>query len=87
MFQIFSCTLWYADEYWYYATAILVISIGSIALTTYSTRKVRFPAYMHICWDFFLGFAVHHIVLQFSSVNNHYRFCNEPPNLLLYETI
>lgn len=40
MFQIFSCALWYADEYEYYASAILIISIGSIALTTYSTRKV-----------------------------------------------
>lgn len=40
IFQIFSCTLWYIDEYEYYASCIVFISVVSITATVYETRKV-----------------------------------------------
>jgi len=40
IFQIFSCSLWYADEYEYYASCIVLISTISITVTIYQTRKV-----------------------------------------------
>jgi len=39
VFQVFSVCLWYADNYWLYATAILVTSILSLSLALYNTRK------------------------------------------------
>ncbi|KAM9855577.1 polyamine-transporting ATPase 13A2 isoform 2-T3 [Aulostomus maculatus] len=39
MFQIFSITLWMIDEYYYYATCIFVISLLSISISLYETRK------------------------------------------------
>lgn len=41
IFQVFSCSLWFADEYYYYAGTIVFISIVSIIATIYETRKVR----------------------------------------------
>lgn len=41
VFQVFSMTLWYVDDYWIYATCILVISTLSIIITTWSTRKFQ----------------------------------------------
>jgi P-type E1-E2 ATPase len=38
IFQIFSITLWYWDEYWSYATCILVVSVMSISYSLYQTR-------------------------------------------------
>ncbi|CAJ0587354.1 unnamed protein product, partial [Mesorhabditis spiculigera] len=39
IFQLFSVSLWYWDEYIYYATVIVVISLGSITLDVYQTRS------------------------------------------------
>ncbi|XP_045161334.2 polyamine-transporting ATPase 13A3-like isoform X2 [Mercenaria mercenaria] len=41
IFQIFSCSLWFADEYYYYAGCIVFISIVSIIATIYQTRKMQ----------------------------------------------
>lgn len=47
IFQMFSCGIWFADEYYYYASCIVVISVVSISATIYQTRKVRW------WWTFF----------------------------------
>ncbi|XP_015243066.1 PREDICTED: probable cation-transporting ATPase 13A2 isoform X1 [Cyprinodon variegatus] len=39
IFQIFSITLWTIDEYYYYALCIFIISVISISLSLYETRK------------------------------------------------
>lgn len=41
IFQLFSCCLWYADEYYYYASAIVLISLISITVTIYQTRQMQ----------------------------------------------
>ncbi|XP_069105845.1 polyamine-transporting ATPase 13A3-like [Argopecten irradians] len=41
IFQVFSCSLWYADEYYYYASCIVLMSIISITLFIYQTRKMQ----------------------------------------------
>ena len=38
VFQIFSISFWYADDYWMYATAILVTSVVSLSSALYQTR-------------------------------------------------
>ncbi|CAH8492371.1 unnamed protein product [Heterobilharzia americana] len=38
-FQIFSCILWYSDEYWMYATCIVVISVMSLSWEVYELRN------------------------------------------------
>ena len=40
VFQIASVILWLADEYYYYAIAIIVMSVGGIVSAVYQTRKV-----------------------------------------------
>ena len=37
IFQIFSVALWMWDEYYYYASCILIISTGSVFLSLYET--------------------------------------------------
>lgn len=39
IFQIFSVTLWIYQEYIYYSVAIIVVSLGSIIVSIYQTRK------------------------------------------------
>ena len=41
VFQVASLVLWSLDEYYYYAIAIFVMSVGSIATTLIETRSVR----------------------------------------------
>ena len=40
VFQFCSIILWSTDEYYYYAVAILTVSLISIIITVYQTRKV-----------------------------------------------
>lgn len=40
IFQIASLTLWSLDEYYYYAIAIFLMSVGSITATLIETRLV-----------------------------------------------
>ena len=42
VFQLASVVLWSLDNYIYYAACIALISLGSIGLSLYETRKVRF---------------------------------------------
>ena len=37
IFQVFSVALWLWDLYYYYATCIIVISTGSVAISLYET--------------------------------------------------
>lgn len=39
IFQVCSCILWFSDEYYYYAGAIVFISLTSIIVSIYQTRK------------------------------------------------
>ena len=39
MFQVFSITFWYLDDYWKYSTAILLTSLISLSSALYQTRK------------------------------------------------
>eukprot|EP00794_Sanderia_malayensis_P015960 gene15960-17566_t len=39
VFQLFSCILWFFDDYYYYAGTILVISLISIIISIYQTKK------------------------------------------------
>lgn len=39
VFQIFSCILWFFDNYYYYSGTIILISLISIATSTYQTRQ------------------------------------------------
>ncbi|XP_050414163.1 polyamine-transporting ATPase 13A3 isoform X2 [Patella vulgata] len=41
IFQAFSMCVWYADEYYIYATCIIVISVFSIVVTIYQIRKMQ----------------------------------------------
>uniref|UniRef100_M3XX42 Polyamine-transporting ATPase 13A3 n=1 Tax=Mustela putorius furo TaxID=9669 RepID=M3XX42_MUSPF len=45
IFQLFSVILWSTDEYYYYALAIVIMSIVSIVSSLYSIRKE--PLYVH----------------------------------------
>ena len=40
IFQLFSCALWFGDEYYYYASCIIVVSCVSLAVHIYQTRSV-----------------------------------------------
>lgn len=40
IFQLFSVILWSADEYYYYAAAIVFMSVISIATSLYTIKKV-----------------------------------------------
>ncbi|CAI2356256.1 unnamed protein product [Caenorhabditis sp. 36 PRJEB53466] len=39
LFQAFSVTLWYIDQYAYYATVIIIITVGSAGYSVYAMRK------------------------------------------------
>ena len=39
IFQVFSCALWYNDDYYYYASVIILLSIISIIYSLYSIRR------------------------------------------------
>jgi cation-transporting ATPase 13A3/4/5 len=38
IFQVFSVCLWYSDQYIYYATVIVIMSVTSIAIDIYQTH-------------------------------------------------
>lgn len=48
IFQLASLVLWTIDDYYYYATCILLISVGSIAATLIETRAVS--SYNQVLW-------------------------------------
>ena len=39
LFQVYSIILWSWDNYYYYASCILIISVGTVALSLYETIK------------------------------------------------
>lgn len=48
VFQFFSFILWFADDYVYYAIAILIMSAISVIMTVIQTRNVSSPHIAHI---------------------------------------
>lgn len=40
IFQVFSCALWFYDDYYYYASCIVLLSAISIAYSLFTIRKV-----------------------------------------------
>jgi len=40
IFQLFSCALWFGDEYYYYASCIIIVSCVSLTVQIYQTRSV-----------------------------------------------
>lgn len=50
VFQLFSFCLWFADDYMYYALAILAMSVFGIVMAIIQTRKVsEFMTAVPIC--------------------------------------
>ncbi|CAP24367.1 Protein CBG03474 [Caenorhabditis briggsae] len=49
VFQIFSVTVWYNDEYAYYASLIVALSLGSIVMDVYQirTQEIRLRSMVH----------------------------------------
>ncbi len=41
IFQLFSVILWSANDYYYYASAIVIMSVISIATSLFTVKKVR----------------------------------------------
>ena len=39
VFQLFSCIMWFFDDYYYYSGTIILISLVSISISIYQTRK------------------------------------------------
>jgi magnesium-transporting ATPase (P-type) len=53
VFQLFSFCLWFADDYMYYALAILAMSVFGIVMAILQTRKVSefmtaVPIFVHV---------------------------------------
>jgi len=46
IFQLFSCTLWFIDQYVWYAACIVLISVLSLTAQIYQTRSVRRHHYL-----------------------------------------
>lgn len=68
IFQLFSVILWSADEYYYYAVAIVLMSVISIATSLYTIKKVSATTqslfvFLHT-WILFISFQ-----LQLRSAN------------------
>ncbi|KAG1653729.1 putative cation-transporting ATPase 13A3 [Nymphon striatum] len=43
VFQVFSVSLWFSDEYEQYATVIVLMSIASISISVYQLKNVKYP--------------------------------------------
>ncbi|CAH8615506.1 unnamed protein product [Dicrocoelium dendriticum] len=48
-FQVFSCILWFFEEYWMYATCIIVLSIISLCMQVYDMRRNDIALKKTIC--------------------------------------
>lgn len=42
IFQIFACILWMNDQYYYYASCIIIISFISMTVSLVETKRVRY---------------------------------------------
>ncbi|KAA0198731.1 Cation-transporting ATPase, partial [Fasciolopsis buskii] len=48
-FQAFSCALWFADDYWMYASGIILISSFSLVVQVYEMRKNQWALQRKVC--------------------------------------
>jgi hypothetical protein len=48
IFQLFSCSLWITDMYYWFAACILLITFMSLAIQIFETRAVSSPASISI---------------------------------------
>ena len=49
IFQILSIILWSADDYYYYAGCIFLISCISMGISLYETKRVRLYTIIDLC--------------------------------------
>lgn len=54
IFQLFSVILWSINDYYYYASAIVIMSVISIVTSLYTIRQVRYEQGAHL----YPGFTV-----------------------------
>jgi len=72
VFQIFSVTWWCLDNYYIYACCIIVISLVSLGVELYETRKVRYSVclfysdvlYLKYCGNGTVSLLLRCIVLE-----------------------
>ncbi|KAG5450856.1 putative cation-transporting ATPase 13A3 [Clonorchis sinensis] len=48
-FQAFSCALWFADDYWMYASCILIMSVLSLIMQVYELRRNEIALKKTVC--------------------------------------
>ncbi|KER31611.1 hypothetical protein T265_02125 [Opisthorchis viverrini] len=48
-FQVFSCALWFADDYWMYASCILIMSVLSLIMQVYELRRNEIALKKTVC--------------------------------------
>ncbi|KAK1344026.1 hypothetical protein QTO34_014584 [Cnephaeus nilssonii] len=66
IFQLFSVILWCTDEYYYYALAIVIMSVVSILSSLYSIKKLVFIFYLFFLFQQYI--MLHDMVAAHSTV-------------------
>ena len=77
IFQVFSVALWFWDDYYKYASAIVIMSLLSLAFGTYQTRKVLsfFPTFIKSIFPLF-SLVINSFVLKMCHFMRAYRWGN-----------
>ncbi|KAF6768641.1 hypothetical protein AHF37_10137 [Paragonimus kellicotti] len=57
-FQAFSCILWFVEEYWMYASCILVMSAISLCTQVYETRRVSLLSFVFRIIELVISFLI-----------------------------
>ena len=53
IFQVFSCIIWYFDDYYYYSSCIIFLAGVSIIYTLYSIRQVHLLYFTRLAFELF----------------------------------